>query len=330
MGLVHGEKGGAGDGRPDHGRARPRSRAMVARRVGLLLLAAGLAGCTDEPPAGGQPGPGQPPAPTASVGGPTAAGLVLPPRQAVDTNPLGLPSRQVEVPEGQRVFAVPAAMLRQARVGSSLTLKAATVEGREGDDLVVRVGTGVAYPIHPAYVVVPQRGRVRRGTPVFAAYRGVMRHGVVKNLRLDRVVVRFTDLGFKLGDQKLNTGRVGVLEPGRLMPGGRAVMDLDGVLAHVELVSVGAHRDGKQRWLVLGVRGQARLVEEGALTPLPARRFKPKVGAPVLAAWRGEMVPAKLVSIDRPGLFTVKRERTSRRLLVGPGMIMAAGQSSRR
>ncbi|MBW2454768.1 MAG: hypothetical protein JRI68_09665 [Deltaproteobacteria bacterium] len=302
---------------------------MVARWVGLLILAAGLAGCGDEQPASGEPEPGQAPAATASVGGPTADGLVLPPRQAVDTNPLGLPSRQVQVPEKQRVFAVPAAMLRQARVGSSLVLEAATVKGREGDDLVVRVGTGRAYPIHPAYVVVPRRGRMGRGTPVFAAYRGVMRHGVVKHLSLDRVVVRFTDLGFKLGDQKLVTERVGVLEPGTLMAGGRAAVLLDGVRAHVQLVSAGVHRDGKRRWLVLGARGEAQLVEEGALTPLPARRFKPKIGATVLAAWRGEMVPAKLVSLDRPGLYTVKRQRTSRRLLVGPGMIMAAAKPSR-
>jgi len=291
-----------------------------------VLLAALLGGCSDDRPAPSDE-PGQPPAPTASVGGPTAAGLVLPPRQPDDSNPLGLPAATVQVAEGQRVFAVPADMLRQARVGSSLLLRAATVEGREGSDLLVRVGTGIAYPIHPAYVVVPRRGRMGRGTPVFAAYRGVLRHGVVKHLSLDRVVVRFTDLGFKLGDQKLLTDRVGVLEPGNLMAGGQAAAQLGDGLIHVQLVSAGVHRDGKRRWLVLAARGEAKLVTEDVLTPLPIRRFKPKIGAPVLVAWRGQMVPAKLLAIDRPGLYTVKRQRTSRRLLVGPGMIMTAKPS---
>jgi hypothetical protein len=256
--------------------------------------------------------------------------VVLPPRQPFDSNPLGLPGQPVPVKEGQRVFAVPQPMLARARVGSSLVLRAATVEGREGDDLVVRVGTGIPYPVHPAYVVVPRPGRMGRGTPVFAAYRGVLRHGVVKNLSLDRVVVRYTDLGFKLADQKLVPARVGVLAPGVLMPGGQAVARQDGELRHVQLVSTGVHSDGKKRWLVIGHLGEAQLVEETALVPLPARRFRAKVGTTVLAAWRGTMVPAKLLTIDRPGLFTVKRARTARRLLVGPGMLMEAGSGNRR
>jgi hypothetical protein len=295
-----------------------------------VTVALGASGCGDERPADGVPDEPYAPKSTASVGGPNPAGVVLPPRQPFDSNPLGLPGRPPEVKEGQRVFAVPQRMLAKARQGSSLRLEAATVKGREGDALVVRVGTGVPYPVHPAYVVVPKLGRMGRGTPVFAAYRGVLRHGVVKNLSLDRVVVRYTDLGFKLGDQKVVRSRIGVLQPGKLMAGGQAVAPQGDELRHVQLVSSGAHSDGKKRWLAIGHRGEALLLEESALIPLPPRRFKPKLGATVLVPWRGIMVPGKLVSRDRPGLFTVKRERTARRLLVGPGMIMDAGTVKRR
>ncbi len=295
-----------------------------------VMVAAGSSGCGEERLADGVADPDNLPPTAASVSGPSPAGVVLPPRRPFDSNPLGLPGRPPEVEEGQRVFAVPQRMLAQARQGSSLVLRAATVRGREGNDLVVRVGTGIPYPVHPAYVVVPRPGRMGRGTPVFAAYRGVLRHGVVKNLSLDRVVVRYTDLGFKLGDQKLVRQRIGVLQPGRLMAGGQAVARQGGQLHHVQLVSVGVHSDGKKRWLVIGHGGAAQLVEETALIALPPRRFKAKLGTTVLAAWRGGMVPAELLALDRPGLFTVKRQRTSRRLLVGPGMIMEAGTAKRR
>src|SRR5690606_34897520 len=153
---------------------------------------------------------------------------------------------------------------------------AAHVVRVEGDLWVVREGHGEAYVIHPAYVVVPRPGRFARETPVIAAYRDRLHHGVVKHLLRDRVVVRCTDLGFRLGDQKLDPKRVGVLGDG-LSPGGYAVYPTESGLTHVTLVSRGEYPDGKARWLTIGYGGVAELVDEERLTSLPiGRRFRPR------------------------------------------------------
>jgi hypothetical protein len=213
-------------------------------------------------------------------------------------------------------------MLRGAKLGSALALHAATVLGREGDDVILRVGHGAPYSIHPAYVVTLRRARLGRETPVIAAYRERLSHAVVKGLARDRVVVRYTDLGFKLGDQKLKLDKIGVLTPGVAAPGGYAVYRAEHEYRHVLLVSEAVHADGKRRWLAIGHGGESLLLESNLVTPLPVARFVPKVGSSLLAAWRGTMVLATVEDVDRPGLYRVARPRTSPTLLLGPGMIM--------
>jgi hypothetical protein len=255
-----------------------------------------------------------------------AGDFVLPPERPWNPNPLELPpAAPIAVEVNQRIFAVPRDMLAAAKPGHLLALHAAHVVRVEGDLWVVREGHGEAYIIHPAYVVVPKPGRFARETPVIAAYRGRLHHGVVKHLLRDRVVVRFTDLRFRLGDQKLDPTRVGVTGPG-LSPGGHAVYPTESGLAHVLLVSRGDHPDGKARWLTIGYGGAAELIDEERLRPLPVGgRFRPRVGDTVRAAYRGTMVMATLREIDRPGWYTVKRERAGAPLLIGPTEIMPAG-----
>ena len=90
----------------------------------------------------------------------------------------------------------------------------------------------------------------------------------VKGFMRDRVVVRYTDLGFKIPDQKLERDRVGVLAGG-LTPGAYAVHRTEREARHVLLVSEATHPGGKRMWLTLGYSGEARLVESAALTGLP-------------------------------------------------------------
>lgn len=266
-----------------------------------------------------------PPTPALTAFGVEAGDFVLPPERPWDPNPLELPpAPPVAVEVNQRVFAVPRDMLAAAKPGHLLALHAAHVVRVEGDLWVVREGQGEAYTVHPAYVVVPKPGRFARETPVIAAYRGKLHHGVVKHLLRDRVVVRFTDLGFRLADQRLDPKRVGVIGPG-LSPGGHAVYPTESGLAHVLLVSRGEHADGKARWLTVGHGGEAALIDEERLRPLPVReRFRPRVGDAVRAAHQGAMVMATLREIDRPGWYTVKRDRAGAPLLVGPSEIMPA------
>ena len=236
---------------------------------------------------GGESDPVDTAAPSATVTafGVEAGDFVLPPERPWNPNPLELPTAPpVSVAVNQRIFAVPRDMLAAAKPGHLLALHAAHVVRVEGDLLVVREGHGEAYAIHPAYVVVPQPGRFARETLVIAAHRGRLHHGVVKHLLRDRVVVRFTDLGSRLGDQKLDPTRVGVIGPG-LSPGGHAVYPTESGLAHVLLVSRGEHADGKARWLTIGYGGTADLIDEERLQPLPVRqRFRPRIGDTVRAA----------------------------------------------
>ncbi len=243
-------------------------------------------------------------------------GLVLPPPRPFDSDPLDLGPLPADVVEGQRVFAVPAEMLETAEVGKALALEAATVLGRDGDDVVVRVGHGKSYPVNPHYLVVPRPGRFRRGAELIASYRGRMRHAVAKLLSRDKWVVQFTDLGFSLADQKLDPEVIGVLGEG-LVPGAFAVRRAAGEYRHVTLISAAG-----ERWLVIGEDGISALVPADELTRLPRPRFAPKVGQEVLAAWRGSMVRAEVRALERPGLYTVKRPRAGAPLWVGPGQIM--------
>jgi hypothetical protein len=284
--------------------------------VGACLVALGCADESAEPESAAQP--------AASASGSAVAlvsdGFVLPPERPREPNPLGLPAASLDAAEDQRAFAVPADMLAGAEIGSAMMLRAATLEGRDGDELMVRVEHGPLYPLHPGYLVVPRPGRFQRNTEVIAAYRGKLQHGVVSGLYKDKVVVRFTDLGFKLGDQRLERDRVGVLGPG-LVAGAYAVYRAATELRHVLLVSAATHPEGV-RWLVIEHAGASRLIDADKLTRLPVGRFAPKVGASAMVAWRGSMVHAQVRSIDEPGLYTVKRARAGAPLLVGPQMMM--------
>jgi hypothetical protein len=251
-------------------------------------------------------------------------GVALPPPRTFDNNPLGLPDASKEVPKGARVFTVPRAMLDRAKLGSSFELRAAIVDGVDGTNLLVHMRGEAPFAAHPAYVVVAEPGRIGMGTLLIAPYGGVLRHAVGKNLFRDKIVVRFTDLGRKPSDRKLSPNDIGVLPEGRLAPGSFAIHRDEHERKHVTLVSVAKHPDGKERWLVLGYAGEAKLVESSELESLPPRRFRPKVGDNVLALWRGGMVPAMLREIDHPGIYTVKRPRTGAPLTLGPGMIMPA------
>ncbi len=253
-----------------------------------------------------------------------AGGVVLPPAQPYDANPFGLPSQPLELAVGSRVFAVTEAMLRGATLGRAMKLYSAKVLGREGELVQLRIGTGKPYLAHPAYMVQPKDGRLRRGAPLFAAYRGVLKHGVLRRMAPRRgIVVRFTDLGYRLSDQTLKRSRVGML-PAGLAPGGYAVMRGDHSYEHVTLVSNTSSKDGKRRWLVFGYAGTSRLVPEDRLVALPPPRYRPRTGDEVLVAWRGTMVAARIRNVDLPGLFMVQRRRAGGALTVGPGMLMPA------
>jgi len=251
--------------------------------------------------------------------------FVLPPQSSPDPNPLDLPPTPIPegLEKGQRIFAIPSEMLRDLTPGHVVEMQAAYFRGSEGNAMLVRIGFGPTYPVHPGYVVVPQQGRLGRGVRVIASYRGRLHHGIVTGLRRDRVLVMFTDLGFKLGDLRLDPKRIGKLGSG-LVPGGFAVRSTEQGLAHVLLVSAAAHPDGKRRWLTVGHLGHTDLVEEEQLRPLPPKRLRLRKGDAVRAAWQGTMVPGTLRDFDRPGIYTVKRPRSGAPLLVGPGMIMPA------
>lgn len=289
------------------------------RGARAFALIAVLAGCGDSVTAGSEDAGAAASASATAVAG---QGFVLPPPRPFKSNPLGLAAEPVNLEPGERVFAVPRRMLEHAKLGSTMVLEPARVEGREGADLVVRVRQSIPNPVHPAYVVVPRRGRVGRGTPLLVVYRDEIHQAVARNVALDSVVVRITDAGRKLPDQKLAQEDVAVLSPGELLPGGHAVYREGKVHRHVQLISRGNAR-GKVQWLVLGRANEAQLVEESRLSALPQARHNPRTGDKVWVAFRGEMVPAEIRAVDAPGLYTVKRERAGEPMLVGPGHLMA-------
>ncbi len=293
----------------------------------LALLFFGLAACGKDAPADGE-AEATPDASASAVV--PVGGFVLPPKPAFDTNPLGLPPIADAVPDGTQVFAVPRRMLDGARPGSALALRVATVLERQGTDLVVRIGQGEPFPVHPAYVVVPRIGQLKLGTEVLTAWRGRPHHAVVRGLSgRDRVTARFIDIGQKTADQKLPIEGLGVLGPG-LVPGAYAALREGDGWQHVVLVSSGVHGDGKTKWLALRDGGEAVIVDEDRLTRLPTTRFDPKSGEVVLAAWRGAMVPAKVADVDRPALYTVRREQLGPPLLLGAAEIMPVPAASAR
>jgi hypothetical protein len=290
-----------------------------------LVVAAALVACGDDAHEETEDGlPGAAASASASEPVTPLGGLVLPPPRPFDDNPLDLPAQALVVEEGARLFVVPRRMLEAAELGSTLGFVAGRAEGREGDSIIVRVERDVPYPVHPAYVIAPQKGRIQRGALLIVAYGGTMHHAVAKNLSAGRVVVRITDAGRKLSDKKLEPEDVGVLPTGALAAGAQAVYQKGEEHRHVLLVSRGQHPDGKIRWLVLGRANQTELVEESELEALPPPRFNPRPGNMVRVAFRGLLVPAEVRALDAPGLYIVKRDRAGAPLTVGPGMLMPA------
>ncbi|MBM4357386.1 MAG: hypothetical protein FJ096_04675 [Deltaproteobacteria bacterium] len=251
---------------------------------------------------------------------------VVPPPRRTNPNPLELPLSGGPFAEGAFVYAVPERMLASAKLGASLELRAARVEAMDGRDVIVRIGTGPAYSIHPAYVVAPRPGRVQRGTRVIAPHRERLRHGIVQRETRNHVFVRHTDVGVPLGDQAILPAELGVLGTG-LEPGAHALATTEPGKRLVVLVSSGAHPDGVVRWLALGAEGEAMLLAATDLTPAAnAHNLKP--GASVVVAWRGEMVPATVRTVEPSGLVSVKRPRMGPALFVGPDMLLPAPEPS--
>lgn len=247
---------------------------------------------------------------------------IVPKRLVRNPNPLELPSTGATFQERQFVYAVPDAMLASARVGSSLELRLARVEAMDGTDVVVRMGTGPAYTIHPAYLVAPIPGRASKGDRVIAPYRDTLRHAIVQRESKALVVVRYGDADASIGEQGLPPAEVGLLRGG-LEPGSYALHRRDEGLGLVLLVSAGADGDGTVRWLALGAEGEALRIEASRLQPVPDMRHVKPDGA-VLIPWHGAMVPATVRTVDPSGLVTVRRPRVGPPLTFGYDMVMPA------
>ncbi|MBL8744298.1 MAG: hypothetical protein JNK04_24495 [Myxococcales bacterium] len=258
------------------------------------------------------------------------AQVPLPARPAADPNPLGLPARKLELAVGARVFAVPEAMLRGAKEGSSFQLRATTVTGKDGDNLVLDGREGPDYSIHPAYVVPIQSvPRPRLNAPVAAEFAGVLRHGVVRKYVKDKIVVRFTDTNDK-GERTLESAQLMPLSDG-FRAANYAVRKSPGIKAsepgadyeHLLLVSPigGAEQKDATEWLALGYGGAVRRVQTSELLAVPVS-YEPKEGARVWVEHLGRMREGAVRDVDKPGLMTVRFERAGRPVQVGWGLVM--------
>lgn len=287
-------------------------------RLALLWL---LASCDADPAEPRERAAATAQASAASSAAVAKAGMfVLPPRPAFDSNPLRLSAPLPALEPDSLVYTLPARVLETARLGSSFALRAATAEGIEGGNVLVHMGREPTYPVHPAYVLVPRPGPLRRGAPVLAPYRGVLAHALVVATKRDQVVVRYVDAGQGYGEQPLRAGDVSPQAEG-LRPGNYAVYREGEGYQHVLLVSSGSTKGDSGRWLVIGYGGESRLVEAARLQPVPLG-FEPKAGADVRVAWLGTMVAGKVTAVDSHGLLTVRRAATAPALLGGPGLLM--------
>jgi hypothetical protein len=303
----------------------------------LIALGLGVAGCSHGAPSGAAasasasapvlPASTAPlPASPAAPAGPVAAA-------AANHNPLGLPSVRLALDAGRRVFTVPEQVLIAARPGSTLVLKAATVTGIEGDDLIIDGAGGPTYKVHAGYAIaVPDAPRLKPGDPVITEHHGALRHAVVTKFIRDRIGVRFTDLDGRSHETLLlaGSGKPTAAGPSKaarmikqvegLAPGNYAARKEGGEWHHVLLVSAFGEGDAR-RWLVLGFGGAARIVAEADLAPIPVR-FNAKPGKVVWAESSGKMRRATILSADDQGLFSVKFERAGRPTMVGWGLVM--------
>lgn len=285
----------------------------------LLSVALAASGCDsdgDDHPASGAARATA----TASAAGAQPGRFPLPPRRPFDPNPLGLPERSVTIAKDTAVYAPSRQALESAGLGSSLVLRRVAAVGVEGGTVLVQAGRRAPYAVHPGYLVVPGSGRLRRGGYALVDHRGRLRHALIVAFTRERVTVRYTDLGRRGGEVKLPRRLVAPQRSG-LASGSYAVQRRGDAYHHVLLVSGAKHGDGKTKWLVLGFAAQARLVDESSLQALPLGD-SPKKGQPVWVAWRGEMVPARVTSVEPPGLLAVRRDRLAASLWVGPDLVM--------
>ncbi len=252
----------------------------------------------------------------------TAAPLKVVPQAArtpeYEPNPLSLPPHPVDLVPGQKVFAVPAAMLRGAKLGSSFSLRVAGVVGRDGDDVLVDGRDGPAYKVHSAYVIpVPDSFKPKPNQPVVAEWAGALRHGVFRKLSKDTLVVRFTDTEDK-SDRYLKNAAIFAQVDG-FHPGNVAAFHDGADYKQVLLVSSIAGEP--KRWLALGYGGAAMIVDEASLFAVPVS-YAPKEDAPVWAVWLGTFRPGTVKSVDPPGLLTVRFERAGPPVQLGWGSVM--------
>lgn len=288
-------------------------RALAISALVLAGLAAVSCGQSSEsrPP---DPGTTAAPAPSLSA---TAAGAAAP--ALLDPNPFKLPSRTLALDPGRRVFAVSEQTLAGAKLGSTLVLHASAVTGFDGELLVIEGHNGPPYKVHPAYVIaVPDKPSIRPGEPVITEHHGLLRHAVVKKHVRDRVTVRFTEEGGRLGELVLKNTRFIRQNPG-LQPGNYAALGDGETLRHVLLVS--PFEDGDKKWLVLGAGGAAMIAAESALEAIPVK-YQSRAGTAVLAEHNGVLRKATIQSASEPGLFTVKYERAGRPATLGWGFVL--------
>lgn len=255
---------------------------------------------------------------------PTARPIAPPPviRPSADPNPLGLPARSLDVPNGARVFTVPEPMLRGAKLGSSMQLRAGTVVGRDGEHLMIDGRDGPDYPVHAAYVIplIPGKQRPRIKAPVVAEWAQGLRHGVVRRYAADKVVVRFTDTQDK-SDRTIEAGQLMAQTDG-FHAGNYAALRSGRDLEHVLLVSpVGGEAKDAPEWFVLGYLGSARLVKTDQLLGVPIS-FEPKLNSSVLAEHLGKMRPGIVKELDAPGVMSVRFDRAGRAVTTGWGLVM--------
>jgi hypothetical protein len=295
-------------------------------RTLLLILALPLFACSSS-----ETGDGAPTTSSSAKPPPRAVAQVpLPARPAADPNPLALPARKLELAVGARVFAVPEAMLRGAKEGSSFQLRATTVAGKDGDNLVLDGREGPDYSIHPAYVIPIQSiARPRLNAPVAAEFAGVLRHGVVRKYVKDKIVVRFTDTNDK-GERTLESAQLMPLSDG-FRAANYAVRKNPNIkpsepgadYEHLLLVSAIGAADQKDatEWLALGYGGAAMRVQASELLAVPVS-YEPKEGARVWVEHLGRMREGAVRDVDKPGLMTIRFERAGRPVQAGWGQVM--------
>jgi hypothetical protein len=285
--------------------------------VAVVAVVAQLStGCDDTPaPASSMP--------TSTALPASATPIQIGPQSAValptDPNPLELPPRALELSAGARVFAPTAATLRGAKPGSTLALRATTVQARSGDAVLLDGRDGPPYEVHTGYVI-PILGVARPslGAPVVAEWAGALHHGVVRRYAKDRIVVRFTDTVDR-AERQVSPQQL-IAQVDGFHPGNHAVARSDEGWDHVLLVA--PVERAPKAWLCLGYGGAASVVPEEALRPIPVM-YAPKVGALVWVAHLGRMRPGVVKEVDPPGLATERVERVGRPIQVGWGSLMA-------